>query len=96
VPVAKISKTTTSLELVSKEKKGKGKSNSKKTLIDVIARGELNGTNNVEADLNGFMLDFKGNFKGAFEKESTKAFPFVCYYFEGEISNLKILRIDGK
>jgi hypothetical protein len=40
----------------------------------------LKGSNNVEADLDG-ELDFKGNFKGAFERDESTERPGIIYYF---------------
>lgn len=56
---------------------------------NVLARGTLLGSNNVEADLSGF-IEFQGNFSGAFEEDENSE-----HYFEGTISKLKILRIDS-
>ena len=66
-----------------KEKKGKEAAHP-----NVLARGTLLGSNNVEADLSGF-IEFQGNFSGAFEEGEGGE-----HYFEGTISRLKVIRID--
>lgn len=57
-----LSKTKTTVTLVDK-----GKNSNKEKLMDVFARGVLDGNNNLEISLDG-VLDFRGNFKGAFER----------------------------
>lgn len=42
------------------------------------------------------IIDFKGNFEGGFEEEESREFPYIRYYFEGEIKDLTIIKIDGR
>lgn len=71
VPIMKVTKHKNTVSLVESGKEGEGKKEKKGKEAahpNVLARGTLLGNNNVEADLSG-LIEFQGNFSGAFEED---------------------------
>lgn len=90
MPILKVTRHKSTVSLVEGKEEGKKEKKGKEAVQpNVLARGTLLGSNNVEADLSG-CIEFQGNFSGAFEEDDTSEL-----YFEGTISKLKVLRIDS-